>query len=137
MRKNVFISFLLLVTVTALFSQKFNSKEQVYLLVRGDDIGFSHSANVACIESYTNGIMRSVELMSACPWFPEAVKMLKEVPGLDVGILLALTSEWGNMKWRPLTTAPSITDDDGYFFPMVWKNQFATSSKASIFEALL
>jgi predicted glycoside hydrolase/deacetylase ChbG (UPF0249 family) len=122
MKKNIFISALMLVTASALFSQMIYPEEQVYLLVRGDDIGFSHSANVACIESYTNGIMRSVELMPACPWFPEAVKMLKEVPGLDVGIHLALTSEWANMKWRPLTTVPSITDDDGYFYPMVWKN---------------
>jgi predicted glycoside hydrolase/deacetylase ChbG (UPF0249 family) len=32
---------------------------------------------------------------------------------------LALTSEWENVKWRPLTHAPSIVDADGYFFPMV------------------
>ncbi len=122
MKKNFSIALLLFITTCGLFSQKFNPEEQVYLIIRGDDIGFSHAANVGCIESYKNGIMRSVELMPACPWFPEAVKMLKEVPGLDVGIHLALTSEWSNMKWRPLTTAPSITDDDGYFYPMVWKN---------------
>ncbi len=122
MKKNLFIALLLFVTTCGLFSQKFNPEEKVYLIVRGDDIGFSHAANVGCIASYKNGIMRSVELMPSCPWFPEAVKMLKEVPGLDVGIHLALTSEWANMKWRPLTTAPSITDDDGYFYPMVWKN---------------
>ena len=123
MKKNFSIAILLFVTSCGLFSQKLNPEKEVYLIVRGDDIGFSHAANVACIESYNNGIMRSVELMPACPWFPEAVKMLKEVPGLDVGIHLALTSEWSNMKWRPLTNAPSITDEDGYFFPMVWKKE--------------
>ncbi len=86
-------------------------------------MGSSHAANVACIESYKNGIMRSVELMPACPWFPEAVEMLKEHPGLDVGIHLALTSEWSRYKWRPLTNCPSLVDSDGYFFPMVWKNR--------------
>ncbi len=36
-----------------------------------------------------------------------------------MGVHLALTSEWDNIKWRPLTYAPSIVDEDGYFFPMV------------------
>ena len=123
MKKNFSIAILLFVISCGLFSQKINPEKEVYLIVRGDDIGFSHAANMGCIESYNKGIMRSVELMPACPWFPEAVKMLKEVPGLDVGIHLALTSEWSNMKWRPLTNAPSITDEDGYFFPMVWKKE--------------
>lgn len=123
MKKRISIAILLLVTSCGLFSQMINPEEEVYLIVRGDDIGSSHAANVGCIESYKNGIMRSVELMPVCPWFPEAVKMLNEVPGLDVGIHLTLTSEWSNMKWRPLTNAPGITDDDGYFFPMVWKKE--------------
>ena len=53
------------------------------------------------------------------PWFLEAAKLLRENPGLDVGVRLALTSEWDNVKWRPLTYAPSIVDADGYFFPAV------------------
>lgn len=72
------------------FSQKFNPDKEIYLLVSGDDIGSSHAANLGCIESYQNGIMQSVELMPVCPWFPEAVKMLKDNPDLDVGIHLAL-----------------------------------------------
>jgi chitin disaccharide deacetylase len=96
---------------------------EIQLLVRADDIGSFHAANVGCIESYQNGIARSVELMPVCAWFPEAVEMLNENPGYDVGIHLTLTSEWSNVKWRPLTQCPSLVDEDGYFFPMVWKNQ--------------
>lgn len=96
---------------------------KVYLLVRGDDMGSSHAANLACLDSYTNGIMRSVEVMPACPWFLEAAQMLNQHPGLDVGIHLALTSEWSLYKWKPLTYCPSLTDEDGYFFPMVWRNE--------------
>jgi predicted glycoside hydrolase/deacetylase ChbG (UPF0249 family) len=33
-----------------------------------------------------------------------------------------MTSEWQNTKWRPLTGMSTITDKDGYFFPMVWPN---------------
>lgn len=107
---------LLLVTLTA------SAADNIRLLVRGDDIGSTHAANLACIQSYREGIVRSVELMVPCPWFPEAVRLLKENPDLDVGIHLVLTSEWENLKWRPLTPAPSLVDADGFFFPMVWPN---------------
>lgn len=46
--------------------------------------------------------------------------MLQENPGLDVGVHITLTSEWDGIKWRPLTHAPGITDEDGYFFPVIW-----------------
>ena len=91
---------------------------EIRLLVRGDDIGSSHAANIACIRSYEEGIMRSVEVMVPCPWFKEAVVMLNENPGLDVGIHLDLTSEWEFYKWGPITNAPSLVDDKGYFLPM-------------------
>ncbi len=97
-------------------------EEPIRLIIRSDDMGFSHSANEAIIDTYENGITTVVEIMAPTPWFPEAVAMLKEHPDLDVGIHLALTSEWSNMKWRPLTRAPSLTDDSGYFFPMIWPN---------------
>jgi predicted glycoside hydrolase/deacetylase ChbG (UPF0249 family) len=92
----------------------------ISLIIRGDDIGSCHAANEACIRSYKEGIMTSVELMVPCSWFPEAVKLLNENPGLDVGIHLVLNSEWDNYKWRPLTWAPSLTDADGYFYPTIW-----------------
>lgn len=89
------------------------------IVIRIDDMGSSHSANTACIDTYANGIARSVEVMPVCSWFPEAVKMLKNHPGLDVGVHLTLTSEWENVKWRPLTDCPSLVDENGYFFPML------------------
>lgn len=93
------------------------SPEEIYLIVRADDIGSSHAANLACIKSYQEGIVRSVEIMPTCAWFPEAVTMLRENPGYDVGVHLTLTSEWDNVKWGPLTEAPSLVDKNGYFFP--------------------
>src|SRR5205085_1008547 len=44
---------------------------------------------------------------------------VNENPGLDVGVHLAITSEWDNIKWRPLTHAPSLVDPDGFFFSVV------------------
>jgi chitin disaccharide deacetylase len=93
------------------------------LIIRGDDMGFSHSGNEALIKTYKEGIERSIEVIVPSPWFPEAVKMLAENPGVDVGIHLAITSEWDNIKWRPVSYCPSLTDADGYFYPMIWPNK--------------
>ncbi|HPD45485.1 MAG TPA: polysaccharide deacetylase family protein [Anaerohalosphaeraceae bacterium] len=94
----------------------------IRLIVRADDIGSSHAANVACIKSYREGVARSVEVMVPCPWFNEAVEMLNANPGYDVGVHLTLTSEWTNLKWRPLTHCPSLVEEQGNFYPMVWPN---------------
>mgnify|MGYP002276930391 CR=1 FL=1 len=94
--------------------------DQIFLLVRADDMGFSHAGNEACIDVYKNGIARSVEVIVPAPWFPEAVTLLKNYPDYDVGIHLSLTSEWENMKWRPVSHAPSLVDENGYFYPTFW-----------------
>ena len=92
------------------------------LVIRIDDMGALHSVNEASIDTYKNGIAQSAEVLVVGSWFPEAVKMLKENPGLDVGVHLAITSEWENVKWRPLTDCPSLVDENGYFFPMMGPN---------------
>lgn len=101
----------------------FAQVEPPRLIVRGDDMGYAHAGNVALIQSYKEGIMTSVEVLVPAPWFPEAVKMLAENPGLDVGIHLTLSSEWDNIKWRPISDSPSLTDVDGYFYPMIYPNE--------------
>ena len=93
---------------------------EIRLLVRGDDIGSFASANQACIDACNKGIVRSLEVMVPCAWFPEAAKLLNENPSIDVGVHLTLTSEWTHCKWRPLTFAPSLTDEYGYFYPFIW-----------------
>jgi predicted glycoside hydrolase/deacetylase ChbG (UPF0249 family) len=99
------------------------SPEQIYLLVRADDIGACHAVNLACIDVFQNGICRSVELMAPCPWFPEAVDLLKANPDYDVGVHLTMTSEWDNYKWGPISTARSIATADGYFYPQYRKRE--------------
>jgi len=108
------------VSINGLYAQDGSQDRTVRLIVRGDDIGSCHAANVACIRSCREGIVTSLELMVPCSWFPEAAKMLNENPGIDVGIHLVLTSEWDNYKWRPLTWASGLTDADGYFYPTIW-----------------
>ncbi len=93
------------------------------LIIRGDDMGYAHAGNEAILKCYKDGIEKSIEVLVPSPWFPEAVEMLRQIPTADVGIHLTLTSEWDNIKWRPLTDCPSLRDADGYFFPMVRPNK--------------
>jgi predicted glycoside hydrolase/deacetylase ChbG (UPF0249 family) len=101
-----------------------NAQEKpIRLIVRGDDMGYTHSGNEALIKCFKEGIETSIEVIVPSPWFPEAARLLKENPGVDVGIHLAITSEWENVKWRPLTNCKSLQDSNGYFLPMSYPNK--------------
>jgi len=115
----IFLPLLFLFTAFSINAQQ----KPARLVIRGDDMGYTHSGNEALIKCYKEGIEKSIEIIVPSPWFPEAVKLLQQNPGLDVGIHLALTSEWENIKWRPLSDCPSIRDQNGYFFPMVVPNK--------------
>lgn len=122
-RRGLLVVIVVCVFVVFCCGSLFGAVDEIRLIVRADDIGSSHAANVACIKSYRQGVARSVEVMVPCPWFNEAVEMLNANPGYDVGVHLTLTSEWTNVKWRPLTHCPSLVDEAGNFFPMVWPNK--------------
>lgn len=92
------------------------------LILNCDDLGSSHSANLAIDNSIRNGIATSATLMVPCPWAREAVDMCGD---LDIGIHLTLTCEYPGYRWRALTGAKSLHDADG-FMPRtaadVWQN---------------
>ncbi len=98
-------------------------KQPTKLIIRGDDMGFSHAANEALIKSYKQGIETSIEIIVPSPWFLEGVKLLRQTPSVDVGVHLCLTSEWDNVKWRPMTDAASLRDSNGYFFPKIYADK--------------
>ncbi len=106
MKRQIFTIAIVLFSVATLSAQR--------LVVRMDDIGASHAENIAVIKSYQEGIGRSAEIMTVCPWFLEGAEMLNQNPGLDVGIHVAFNSEWENYKWKPFTYCPSLCDEDGY-----------------------
>jgi predicted glycoside hydrolase/deacetylase ChbG (UPF0249 family) len=105
------------------FQCAFAQQKEIRLIVRGDDMGFSHAGNEALIKCYEEGIERSIEVLVPSPWFPEAVKMLEKHPRVDVGVHITLTTEWDNVKFRPLSDCPSLRDSSGYFYPMIWPNK--------------
>ncbi len=118
MKKIVYTLLFTILVITSYAQQK-----GPRLIVRGDDMGYIHSGNEALIKCYKEGIETSIEVIVPSPWFREAVKLLKQNLGVDVGIHMALTSEWENIKWRPLTDCPSLKDSNGYFYPMVFANK--------------
>jgi predicted glycoside hydrolase/deacetylase ChbG (UPF0249 family) len=92
----------------------------VSLLIRTDDIGMSHSVNMAMQKLVSTGMPVSVSVLFVCPWYQEAVEILKQHPNVSVGIHLALNSEWKNYRWGPVagsTAVPSLVDENGFFFP--------------------
>lgn len=106
---------LLAATPTITLSAQSKAK-QVNVIFRADDMGMSHAANLGCLEAYQKGIVRSVEVMVPCPWFPEAAEMLADNKGLDAGLHLTLNSEWKTFRWRALTYGPSLMDEEGNFY---------------------
>lgn len=85
--------------------------EDRLLIVNCDDVGSSHSANVAALRAMTSGVATSASLMVPCPWAAEAARMFD---GLPVGVHLTLTSEHAGYRWRSLTGGASLRDASGF-----------------------
>jgi chitin disaccharide deacetylase len=87
------------------------------LVLHADDFGMMHTVNKATIEALNNKWVTSASILVPCPWFPEVARYAREHPEWDLGIHLALTSEWTPERWRPLSLGSigsSLTDKDGY-----------------------
>ncbi len=109
-----------LVTFVSAQTSRPLSSSPVSLIIRTDDIGMSHSVNMAMQQLVSTGMPVSVSVLFACPWYQEAVEILKQHPNVAVGIHLALNSEWKNYRWGPVagsTAVPSLVDANGFFFP--------------------
>lgn len=94
--------------------------EPTSVLIRCDDLGMCHTVNVAAESVLATRLPISFSLMVACPWYQEAVEILKRYPHASVGVHLTLNAEWKNYRWGPVTgrtAVPSLVDSLGFFFP--------------------
>ncbi|HVT84328.1 MAG TPA: ChbG/HpnK family deacetylase [Chitinophagaceae bacterium] len=110
----------LLIIAISFSSIAFSQNDKTEILIRCDDIGMCHSVNMAIQKVLETGIPVSTSVMVPCPWFSEAVEILKKYPNASIGIHLTLNSEWKQYRWGPVAGAkvvPSLVDSVGLFFP--------------------
>jgi predicted glycoside hydrolase/deacetylase ChbG (UPF0249 family) len=94
--------------------------EPVELIVRGDDMGMTHTCNLAVQKNFQEGILTCASIIVPSPWFEEAARMCREHPEWCIGVHLTLNSEWRDYRWKsivPYSEVPSLIDKDGYFYP--------------------
>lgn len=115
-RFSFLIMFIFIILISnIMYSQK---KASTNLLVRCDDLGMCHTVNMAAVKLIETGIPFSTSVMFACPWYQEAVEILKNNPQISVGVHLMLNSEWKSYKWSPIEgkTVPTLVDSNGFFY---------------------
>jgi predicted glycoside hydrolase/deacetylase ChbG (UPF0249 family) len=85
------------------------------LLITADDFGMCHAVNAGIARSMREGVVHSTNFMVPCPWFSEAVSLARSLQ-LAVGVHLCVTSDWDHLRWGPITGAPGLADELGYFY---------------------
>ena len=74
-----------------------------------DDMGFSHSSNIASFECLDFGVASCGSLIVPAPWFLEAAEICRKNSKYDVGVHLTLTCEYDLYRWRALSSVDPHT----------------------------
>lgn len=108
------------------------------VIIHADDLGVSHSENMASIKAMESGSVSSASIMVPCPWFPEIAAYSVSHPAADMGLHLTLTSEWKYYKWGPVTSndrVPGLVNSNGYFYSSI-DSVYASATAAEVEEEM-
>ncbi len=107
------------------------------VILHADDIGMCEEANLAAYEQLKNGEIQSAAAMVPCPAFKPLAIWAQE-NNYDVGLHLALTSEWKTYRWGTVATeskVPGLLDEDGKMWHTV-RQVVGNASAAEVEEEI-
>jgi predicted glycoside hydrolase/deacetylase ChbG (UPF0249 family) len=90
------------------------------LIVHADDLAIAHSADAASFDALEKNAVTSASIIVPAPWLTEVAAYAKAHPDADLGLHLALTSEWRTYRWGSVESkdkVPSLFDPSGYLWP--------------------
>jgi predicted glycoside hydrolase/deacetylase ChbG (UPF0249 family) len=111
--RRAFLVLGLLVWATGPFGY---AAEPIELVVRGDDMGWSHDTNLSIIKAYKEGIVTSVSVQACCLYSNEAFTLCKANPGLATGLHVTLWEPSPTRPILPYEKIPSLATPYGFFY---------------------
>ncbi len=93
-------------------SESAKVSQRRFIIINGDDFGFSHGVNHAIIKAHEQGVLTSTSLMVTGDAAEEAVTLAQSRPNLAVGLHLVLVC---GKSVLPSTKIPHLVDSFGNF----------------------
>jgi predicted glycoside hydrolase/deacetylase ChbG (UPF0249 family) len=90
------------------------------LIIHADDLAIAHSEDEASFDALEKNAVTSASIIVPGPWLTEVAAYAKAHPDADLGLHLALTSEWKTYRWGSVESkdkVPSLFDPSGYLWP--------------------
>jgi len=91
------------------------------LIIHADDLAIAHSEDAASLEALDKGYVTSASIIVPGPWLAEVADYAKTHPDADLGLHLALTSEWKTFRWGSVESkdkVSSLLDPSGALWPL-------------------
>lgn len=90
------------------------------LIIHADDLAIAHSEDSASFEALDKSYVTSASIIVPGPWLTEVADYAKAHPDADLGLHLALTSEWKTFRWGSIESkdkVPTLLDGSGTLWP--------------------